>query len=127
MNIITPFSGLSLIVHIFVIGFANLHKFVIKKTNFRVEPTFRKAIRFPRFVNSLERLMSILIIITITGAISFSTVLALQTGIREGADEIHRIYVVKNVAKLPVIVSAIKQITITKVVYGDTDYYYKND
>lgn len=95
MNLITPFSGLSLIVHILIIAFIKLFAFVRRRIHFI---NFEKIIRSKefvfRFVNNahISIALSLLIITIVVSFVSFSTYFAIKTGIREGENEVHRKY-----------------------------------
>jgi hypothetical protein len=125
MNSMTPFSGLSLIVHLLVIGVANTIKLIFGWNDISLMKEGKKNYRFPRFVHIFERIASVIIIITVIGAVSFSTQVAIKTGIREGKDELHRMYASKKVAQLPAFLNSVKSMTITNMVYASENFLKK--
>lgn len=118
----TPFSGLSLIVHLLIIGVANILKLIFGWDDISLMKEGEKNYRFPRFVHAFERIASVIIVVTVIGAVGFSTQVAIKTGIREGRDEMHRMYAKEQVAKLPSFMSVVRQISITEIVYASENF-----
>ena len=96
MNALTPFSGLSLIVHLLIIGMAA----VIKKVGKKGLKIFHTPTRVPtlwiRYRLVVLQSISICVIIIIGFGISASTAVAVRTGLREGALESHSEYILKR-------------------------------
>ncbi len=95
MNSITPFSGLSVIIHLLILGTAVVVKAVIKKSGM----VFRTPINSPfwnRHHPIALSILSISIILTVALWVSVSTTVALKTALREGALESHSEYVYRN-------------------------------
>ena len=89
MNTLTPFSGLSLIIHLLIIGIALIVKTFIKKGNLVFHVPTRIANLWARYRVIVLPSISIFIIITVAFGISASTIIAVRTGLREGALESH--------------------------------------
>ena len=81
---LTPFSGLSLIIHLVVIGLAKISRIGRKKT------TAYKALRTPSVSRRRFNVaFSIGIMLAISSAMLFSFAIALSTSIRESGHEWH--------------------------------------
>lgn len=96
MNSLSPFSGLSLIIHLLIIGVAYVVKTAIKKTGLALSVPIRLLGHWDRYRSGVLRSTSIFIIIFIAFWISLSSTVALKTGIREGALESHSEYIYRN-------------------------------
>lgn len=96
MNTLTPFSGLSLIIHLLIIGIAIIIKTVIKKSGMVFRIPTRVASLWARYRIIVLPSVSISIIIIIGFGISASTIIALKTGLREGALESHSEFIHKR-------------------------------
>ena len=87
---LTPFSGLSLIIHLVIIGLAKISRIVRKKT------TGYRAVRTPSVGRRRFNVaFSLGIIFTISSVMLFSFAIALSTSIRESEHEWH-VQFVKN-------------------------------
>ena len=80
---LTPFSGLSLIVHLVVIGVAKLANIGKKKAT----DTYREPFSTSR--QGFKSALSIILLVTITSLMLSSFVIALMTSIREAQNEWH--------------------------------------
>ena len=87
----TPFSGLSLIVHLIVIGVATLSRALFKKKNSAVkEKDIVAETELRRYAKSL---FSVVILLVVSGVMIFSFMFALVTGWHVGAEERQMQYV----------------------------------
>ena len=86
MNLTTPFSGLSLIVHLVIIGFAKLMSLFPRKTAVTAAAT-RKA--QGSWIKGMKIAGSHLIVVSIFAIMFASFGVAVKTGAREGAKEPH--------------------------------------
>ena len=98
----SPFSGLSLVIHLVIIATATLVALLIGQR--RVE-VFKRSVwtagavaRYP----ILMRTMSIMIIVALGLVMFIATTVAVQTGYREGSREPHMIFIKKEFAALEV-------------------------
>jgi hypothetical protein len=82
---LTPFSGLSLIVHLVVIGLAKIAR--IGKKNAAFTDTYREPFSTSGWV--LKYALSIIVMLAISSIMIFSFTLALLTSIREASQEWH--------------------------------------
>lgn len=90
-----PSSGLSLIIHFTIIGVATvMHGIVTYVPMPRVlAPYWERVALSARVVKWAKRTLSLAIIMTLTSLTFFFTIVAIQTGIREGARESHMQYI----------------------------------
>ncbi len=90
----TPFSGISLITHLLIIGVANVRNmFSVKVTSPIKQPREHK----PRFVKT-KIVLSHLIVATIFGTMFSSFTIAVRTGFREGQSEPQIIFIKKQIS-----------------------------
>ncbi len=87
MNAPTPFSGLSVVIHLLIIGIATLAQSIIKKTGL----AFATPVRVAKFWKSKSSMIlpviSIFIILLIALWVVFTTTVALKTSIHESNQE----------------------------------------
>ena len=100
MNIITPFSGLSLVVHLLIIGVAKLAKLILKNNSKVFHMPIKVTNVWARYRGAVLPVLSIFVISIVTFAVSVSTTVAVRTGIREGARETHVEFISKRYASL---------------------------
>lgn len=97
----TPFSGLSLIVHLLVIGIGKLIDLLKKKGKF-YNFSFFKKINFDylKMDFNMTRIAAIAIVVVFSSAMIFSFSVAVRTSIREGAKEPHIRYIRSGISYL---------------------------
>ena len=83
---LTPFSGLSLVIHLVVIAVASVFK---KGGGATQRVTTQQILKHKTF----KHVLSICILIVVSSFMLLSFAIAVKTGIREGANEPHMIYV----------------------------------
>ena len=109
---ITPFSGLSLIIHLIVIAFGTVRGLLFKK-KIRVLRKERK--EETRMVLLSKSTLSVLIILAVTSFMFVSFFLAIKSGIHQGLQEPQIIYIREELAGLkPVHVEAQTDNVMTK-------------
>lgn len=89
---LTPFSGLSLIIHLIVIGFASVSGFLFKKKENGVAKksgVAQKTLTHP----VMKSVLSIFILIIVSSVMLLSFAIAVKTGFHEGVDEPQITYV----------------------------------
>ncbi len=92
---LTPFSGLSLVIHLIIIGVATLFSPLLKKKE-HVPKIYQMEESRTRRIFKLSSSILILIIISTLMIVSFA--LALRTSIREGEKERHMQYIREEIA-----------------------------
>jgi len=100
MNMITPFSGLSLIIHVLIIGIAKIAKVISKKSG----KTFNMPRKFSntwlQYRGIILPTFSIFIIFFVISIVSVSTTIAMRTGIREGRRDLQLQFISNKYALL---------------------------
>ena len=81
---LTPFSGLSLIIHLTIIGVSSAINFLFVKKKLGDQKPSVAETPLRRYINCV---ISVLIILVITVLMSASFLIAIKTGIREGSRE----------------------------------------
>lgn len=89
-SMLTPFSGLSLITHLLVIGFASVFGLLFKKKS---DTEVKGVLEETQTRMVLKYILSIFILVAVSSLMLLSFVIAVKTGLREGVNEPHMIYV----------------------------------
>lgn len=97
---ITPFSGLSLIIHLLIIGVAKVVKTIVRKTGIILRAPVRVVSMWDKHRAVLSPSISIFILVFVAFGVSASTMVAVKTGLREGAIESHREFIYNRYAFL---------------------------
>lgn len=99
---LTPFSGLSLIIHLLIIGVAKVIKTIIIKSGIILRAPVRVVTLWDKHSRVISPSLSILIVVLVALGVSTGTTIAVKTGLREGAQESHSEFIQKRFADVQI-------------------------
>ena len=95
---LSPFSGLSLLIHLLVIAIFTLLSFVLWKEKAVLQPVSVVEDTFLR--RALKSGLSVVIVLVLSAIMIVSFAIAVRTGFREGASEPHMIFIRREITQL---------------------------